>query len=73
MATGSFFSYFLGARHIVAGVFIRNTCIQYINAFTLSFILLSRDTQKSCIRILNHPLQFDMFMTYIYECSIIIP
>ena len=25
------------------------------------------------IWILNHPLPFDMFMTYIYECSTIIP
>ena len=38
-----------------------------------SFILHSVYEKKIYIRILTYPLQFDMFMTYIYECSTIIP
>ena len=39
---------------------------------THSYFSLEKE-RKSCIQILNHPLQFDMFMTYSCKCSTLIP
>ena len=55
------------------GAFNRITCIQYNNMFAHSFILHSSRKKNVYVYWLTHPLQFDMFMTYIYECSTIIP
>ena len=55
---------FLCQAHCI-GVFIRITCMRYNNMFTHSFILHFRGEfflfLKSCIQILDCPLQFDIF------------
>ena len=60
---------FLCQAHCI-GVFIRITCMRYNNMFTHSFILHFRGEFflffKSCIQILDCPLQFDLFDVHLW-------
>ena len=70
-----FFSFFF-CQAQCCGAFNCVTYIQYNNMLTHSFILHSiykKNKKYVYVYWLNQPLQFDMFMTYIYECSTIIP
>ena len=63
-----FFFFFFFAKHIFVGRLIVQHTSNTITC-SHSFILHSvKKRKKVYVYSLNHPLQFDMFMTYIYEC-----